>query len=361
MAKCRKILITGAGGGGSNNLIKSIRQSGYNCFIIGTNVDKFFLRKSIADKNYLLPRATEENYIPKLQKLIKKEEIELVIPNNDTEVRVVSDNREKLDCRTFLPDKDVIKICQDKYLMYKKMRKKGINLAKTIEIKDLDDVDRAFAELQREEEVLWCRLRRGSGSMGSLPVKTPEQAKCWIKYWEDMRGFKRSDFIISEYLPGRDFHFHCLWKDGEVVIGKTLERLSYIFARNMPSNTSSSPQVGKLVYEKEVVELCLDAIEAIDNNPNGSYGVDVKGNKKGEYCITEINIGRFPMITNAFNFVGKYNMAEIYLKLAFDEPVEIESRAKFADVGKDMYLIRELDTLPEIFSKEEIERNINYI
>ena len=36
--------------------------------------------------------------------------------------------------------------------------------------------------------LLWCRIRTGFGSMGAIPVKSPEQARSWIRYWQDMRN-----------------------------------------------------------------------------------------------------------------------------------------------------------------------------
>jgi len=49
-----KIVITCAGSGGSNNLIRTLKERN-KYFIIGTNVDKYKAAKSNADKNYVLP------------------------------------------------------------------------------------------------------------------------------------------------------------------------------------------------------------------------------------------------------------------------------------------------------------------
>jgi len=359
----RRIIVTGAGGGGSNNLIRSIRKSGYNVYIIGTNMDKFLLIKSLADKNYVLPPGTDIKYIPALNKLIDIEKVELVVPNSDTEVRVISENREKLKCRVFLPKKETVRLCQDKYKMIRYLSKKGVDVPETLEIKSLDDVDEVCERLMSKSNsnCLWCRLRDSSGSMASLPVKDAEQAKFWIKYWRDMRGVSERRFIISEYLPGRDYAFQSIWKDGEIVIGKTCERISYIFERQMPSGQSSTPKIARLVYNEDVVETCVKAVKAIDNEATGNFCIDLKEDAEGVPHITEINIGRFFMITNIFNLSGKYNMAEIYLKLAFDEPVRIEERLKFRDIDENVYLIRGLDTLPDVVNINVLEKKINYI
>lgn len=353
----KRIIVSGAGGGGSNNLIRSLRESKLDLFIVGTNINRFYLKRSIADKNYLIPRGTDENYIPAINKLIQIEDIDLVIPNNDTEVRSISENREKIDARIFLPKKGTVRVCQDKLLLYEALRKHGVNVAKTVQLRGIDNVDQAFEELSSTGEKLWCRMRLTSGSKGSLPVNKPEQVRFWVKYWEEMRGVSSDSFLLSEFLPGRDFAFQSIWKNDEVILGKTCERLSYVFGKLMPSGSSSTPQVGKLVYNREVIETCINAVKAVDKAATGNFCIDLKENAREEPCVTEINVGRFFMITNVFNLVGRYNMAEIYVKLAFDERVEVEENLRFRDVDENVYLLRELDTLPLLSSEEDIENS----
>ena len=50
-----KVLVTGAGSGGSNNLIRGIRHGAYPVRIVGSNADRYALAQSLADKNYALP------------------------------------------------------------------------------------------------------------------------------------------------------------------------------------------------------------------------------------------------------------------------------------------------------------------
>ena len=87
---------------------------------------------------------------------------------------------------------------------------------------------------------------------------------------------------------------------------------------------------------------------------HGNYDIDIKMNSRNEYCVTEINIGRFFMITNLFNLSGKYSMIDTYLKLATGKDLEIEDPFDFSE----KYLIRSLDTLPTVLSPDEITRRL---
>ena len=166
-----------------------------------------------------------------------------------------------------------------------------------------------------------------------------------------MRGMKISDFTISEFLPGKDFACQSTWQHGHLILMKAAERLSYIEAASRPSNMSSSPELAKTVYDEKLFEFCIDVINKLSGGKaHGNYDIDIKMNEKNEFCVTEINIGRFFMITNLFNLSGKYSMIDTYLQLALNKNPTISEKFDFSE----KYLIRSLDTLPTILSPEEI-------
>ena len=348
------VLVTGAGSGGGENLINSLRQSDLNLFIYGSNMDEYLLAKSSADKTVWLPSAKEERYIRSLESLIKKEKIKLVIPNNDTEVGRISKDRDSLSCKVFLPPDETISICQDKMKMHKEFEEAGVPQAKFRGIECYDDIQEFISVNQFDK--YWVRPRRGSGSMGATWVKTASQAQAWIEMWVELRGFSIDDFIISEFLPGKDYAFQSVWKNGELIIGKMIQRLSYYMGRNRLSNMSSTPAVAKTIYDEEALKNIYKAINTVSRRPHGNYNLDLKERSDGTMCITEFNIGRFCMITPIFDLTGKYNTAEAHVKAALDLPITIENSI---DIENGVYLIRELDTLPTIVREEELKSIIN--
>jgi len=353
----KTVLITGAGGGGSNNLIRSIRRSAYPVRLVGSNADRFILSRSLAEANYLLPRGDSgAGYIGALNQIVAAEKLDLIVPNNDTEVRGISAGREKLDAPVFLPAHATVELCQDKFSLADHLTAQGLRVARTVAVTDLDRLEETFEQLGPADR-LWCRMRKGSGSAGSLPVNKPEQARFWIKYWQEMRGVPENMFLLSEYLPGRDYAFQSVWKDGRLVLAKTAERLVYLFARLMPSGTSSTPQVARLVNNPQVNEICTRAVKLIDPHATGLFSIDLKEDRNGVPCITEINIGRFMMIIIFFSSVGRHNIAEIYLRLALNETVEIPEKDRYSDIGdEELYLIRGVDNEPGVISASELEK-----
>ncbi|MBI2872230.1 MAG: hypothetical protein HYY00_03465 [Chloroflexi bacterium] len=341
------ILVTGAGGGGGNNLITDIRLGAPDVRIIGANMDPHVLGKSVADVNYLLPPATSKDYIQALNWVIRKERVQLSIPDNDREVRAQSENREHLACPVFLPPKESVRICQDKFLLYEALRKADIPMAETMPVTTLEDLGKIFAHFNGHDR-LWVRMRRTSGSRGSIPVPSADYARWWISYWCEMRGARVDDFTVSEYLPGRDFAFQSTWFQGRLVVAKLCERLSYFFGQNMPSGSSSTPAVAKRSADLAIFEIGLKTVKAVDAAPHGNYCMDFRCNKDGVPCVTEINSGRFFMITPIFDRAG-LNMASTFVRMGLGGKPPVWDLLERMD---NVYMLRDLDTEPTIITEE---------
>jgi carbamoyl-phosphate synthase large subunit len=348
------VLILGAGTGASNNLIRSLRAAEPTLVPVGCHHDRFVLKKSTAASNHLIPRQAQPGFLPSLRRVIEGERIDVLIPNSDLDVRTVSALRHELPCRLFLPSPATIALCQDKYELTALLRSNGVPVPATYPIDDIDGVDEVFDRFAPGSR-LWCRIRAGSGSMGATPVASPAHARGWIRYWEDMRGVPASAFTLSEYLPGRDFACQSLWKDGDLCLIKTVERLSYFGGASQPSGVSSIAALAKTVVEPRVVQVCTQAIRRLGAEVSGAFSVDLKANVDGVPCITEINAGRFITMMNLFDLTGKHNMSATYVRLALGETIDLRDEY---DVAEGYYFMRDVDTTPGIFHGDELFEGI---
>lgn len=346
----KTILVQGAGGGGGNNLIRSLRQSHLNVRILGSNCLSHAVAKSTADKTFKLPNAEEDTYLSSLQQLIKQENIALIIPNSDREVAAVSKFRHLLPCTVFLPEDSIVQTCHDKHQLYLKLSKSGIYMAPSTEITHFDDIEHAFESLPPSEKY-WVRPKRGSGSRGATWVKNAEQAKKWISLWIELRGYSITDFQISNFLPGRDYCFQSVWNNGSLVVAKMCERLSYFMGANRLSGMSSTPEIARTIRDDKALETIFKAVHSLTDCPHGNFNMDLKGDIEGNMNITEINIGRFCMITTIFDSTGKINTAEAYVRSAFNEDMNIENPI---DIEEGYLLIRELDTEPLVIHESKV-------
>jgi biotin carboxylase len=346
----RRVLLTGAGTAATSNLIRSLQAGLRPLTIVGCHGDRFILGKSTAHRNYLVPALTHPDYPRAIRRVVARERIDLLIPTTDAEVRVFTRLQATLPCRLFLPRPAVVELCQDKYRLNIALRAHGVPAPLTYRVSSLAALDAIFTRLPARAPV-WCRVRRGSGSIGAIPVRRPEQARSWIAYWTEMRGVKATSFILSEYLPGRDFSCQAVWKDGTLVLVKTAERLSYFGGGGNPSGISSISQLAKTVFAPQVVDVCAAAIRAIDRRASGTFNFDLRENARGVPCLTEINAGRFASGTSIFDLTGLSNVAATYVRVALGEPVAFRERY---DPAEGYYTVRDLDTPTGIFHADDL-------
>ena len=339
----KRILCTGAGGPAGINFTTSLRLAPEKMYIVGTEASEHYLHLATTDQKYKVPRAHDANYIDTLNKIIKKEKIEFLHAQPDVEVEAVSENREKIHANMFLPSKATVKACQDKLASAKIWRQKNIPVARTIEIRDETDINRAFEQFGAP---IWIRARTGAGGRGSTPADNKETAQSWIRYWKARKV--TWDFIAQEHLPGRNIAFHSLWKNGELVVSMARERIEYIYPYLAPSGIMGTPSVQRTVQDKTVNKTGTDAVLAIDPGFSGIASVDLKENVKGVPCVTEINPGRMFTTSYFFSFASNKlrgdfaaNIPYLYVRLAYKET--IPELPKYDVLPSDIYWIRHMD------------------
>ncbi len=356
-----KILITGAGGPAGVNVMKSLKESLTPPFIYGTDINPYHIEfaKAVADKTAVVPRCNDPRYPDELNKIIDAHDIKLVHPQPDIEVKYVSKLRDKLHCKTALPSKETVKICQDKHRSANIWKDKGFGSIESIEIRPNhieDDVHRAFNEFG---EKLWFRAAHGAGGTGSTPADNPETAIHWIKYWES-RG-KSWQWMAQEYLPGRNIAFQSVWKNGRLITSQARERLEYIYPYLAPSGVTGTPVVAKTIHDDDVNKMAEKAVLAIDEDATGVFCVDLKLDVQKNPMPTEINVGRFFTTSYFFSHASmeygreKTNMPWLLMKVALDEKLP-DDIPKFNALPEGLHWIRHIDCGHFLIEEKNLEK-----
>jgi hypothetical protein len=273
-----------------------------------------------------------------------------VIPNSDVDVLAISRLADGLACRTYLPSRSAVERCRDKYELSTFLAERGLPVPATYAVNNVQDVDEIFHRLSPHSQ-LWCRSRKGSGSLAALPVESAGQTRAWISYWEEVRGIPPGAFILSEYLPGRDLMVQCLFKRGKPLLAKAFKRLTYQTLNVSPSGVSSIAGVSKMIHEPELIELCIEAMLALDPEASCMFFADLKENANGEACFTEINAGRFSNMPTIHDLTGRWSMCSAYIRAAFDDALEAYEPLSCTD---DCYVLRDRDALPVVLSAGEL-------
>ncbi len=336
----RRVLVTGGGGSAASNFVRSLRLAEQGVYVVATDQSPHHLELSPADARYLLPRASDPAYLDELNAIVERERVELVHPQPDVEVFVLSLRRDDLAAPVFLPAHSVIELCQDKAAATRAIAAAGVPVPVSVRADSAAELAAGVDRILARHEKAWVRAIRGAGARAALPVSSSEQAIAWARYWVEMRGLAYGDFMASQFLPGREFAFQSLWTDGELVTSAARERLAHLFGHVTPSGQTSTPSVARTVQRRDVNEMAVRSIRAVDPEPNGVYCVDLREDESGRPLITEINAGRFFTTSNFLAEAGA-NMPDHYVRLALGE--EVEPLPQFDAVPPDLYWVRMVD------------------
>lgn len=358
------LLITSMGGAGSRNLVESLRFRipDHEYRIVGTHFDPVELAKSDLEHLFLVPKASDrERYVEAHLRLIDRFDIDVLIPNSDNEALVFAEAGERIPCRHLLPDARQIEAVQDKLHFHEILHRHGCGTVPNIPIESLDDIEPAVRALPQAERY-WIRMRQGSGSVGATWFANASQARRWVELWCELREFTPANFVLSSFLPGRDFCVSLVMQDGEFCLGKIYERLAYWNMDVSMSGMGSAPRSSQTVAETEPIDEARNAVRAVCTEfgvaPNGHYQADLKCDDNGRPIVTEINIGRFPMTSPQFDRVGQHSPLVQYLSLALHPEVQLPRIGYDLDPG--IVILRGPD-MPVMFVKQaridDLERN----
>jgi hypothetical protein len=346
----KRILVTGAGGSPATNFVRSLRKAPEDFYLVGTDVDKYYLQRAETDARYLVPTIKDPQYIDVINYIIEKENIEFLHAQNDAELAVLSENREKLKAKVFLPAKETIRICQDKFLSFEKWEAAGIKVPKTYIIHNKEELQKAFDEFGGK---MWIRAISGAGGRGSLPVSDMQTAINWMDFQKGWDG----TFTAAELLRDDTVTWMSIWHEGELVVAQGRRRLYWELSKLSPSGVTGATGGGETVSDPALDDIAQKAVFAIDKKPHGLFGVDLAYDKHGVPNPTEINIGRFFTTHQFFTELG-VNMPYIFTKLGYGEEAPEVSK-KLNPAPSHMVWIRGMDFEPVLVSMDDINKAVD--
>ena len=132
----------------------------------------------------------EEDYIPQLLKICTLDNIDLLIPTIDTDLLVLSENKEKFEnigTKVLISKPDKISICRDKNYTAGFFEKCGLKAPKTVnDYQEYNDLYPCF-----------IKPKDGSSSINAFKVENKSELKV---YAEQM-----GDYIIQPFIEGTEY------------------------------------------------------------------------------------------------------------------------------------------------------------
>lgn len=230
----RSILITSMGTTTGVSLMKAIKHVRPDIKIVGTDINPVGLTAGsmLVDSYHQVPYAVDEKYIPEIIKIVKQEAVDVVIPINDIEIRIIAENIQHFSSvLKRLPSINVLDTVGNKRTCTKLLEKCG------------QLCPRIFAD----DHVAGSRIQReciGVGSKGIYFLKDGEKKR-----------LIDPDSFVQEAISGDEYTVDIL-SDAE---GKPF----YIVPRQRIEVKSGVATKVKIIYDEQMIEECKKILKLL--------------------------------------------------------------------------------------------------
>jgi carbamoyl-phosphate synthase large subunit len=193
-------MVTGVGGGVGQSIIKGLRlaerqSADIDYRLVGTDADSMAAGLYRADVGYRVPYANEPEYIDRLVEIATTEDVDLLIPGHDAELRPLAEAKGTLEdegeMHVLVSATESVEIGLDKWQTHQFLSDHGFLTPRTALATEADRL---------VEEVgfpLVVKPRTGSASQGLHVITDTDELKTALE--------RSSDPIVQEYLVPDDW------------------------------------------------------------------------------------------------------------------------------------------------------------
>ena len=214
----KTILVSGASGIVGYGILRSLRLSGKPLRLIGTTIYSDTVAQGFCDILELAPLTSDNGYIEWLLSMIRKYDVDLIIPGIEVDVHKWAESISDLEgsrARVLLNNINLISLCKDKWTFYEILRRVG--LPWVIDTSLLQDYE-LLAEKFGVPFLLKPRV--GYGSKGIVKVDSKD---VFLKYKSDVGNVLMVQPIIGNADEEYTTSAFCE-ENGKVCASMTLRR-----------------------------------------------------------------------------------------------------------------------------------------
>jgi len=193
----QNIAVTGVGGGVGQSVIKSLYDTGYN--IIGLDGELLGTGLYAVNKAYKIPYATNENYIPALLDICRKENCKLLFPGLDAELMIFSKNRDRfkeIGTTIVVSSPEVIDISDDKMQTFTALKAVGVEVPETM------NLDEWVSDRGALKSPVIIKQRKGGARSKNVFLCRNEND---VKVFFERKDLEYTGFIVQEYIEGDEY------------------------------------------------------------------------------------------------------------------------------------------------------------
>ncbi len=286
MQKKIKLLVTGAGAPGIAGTIFSLRNNYDNrdLHIVTTDSKTDVAGKYISDDFYqILPASQQDLYLESLYNVCRKQNIQIIIPQNTAELLPLSSNKKlfrDIGTEILLSDSSAIKRANNKYELMKVCTENDIPTGKFFLADNFEDLYHFAIEIGWPEKKVVVKPPDSNGMRGVRIIDEKINLKelfykdkpssLFLKI-DDLKTILGDEFpqlIVTEYLPGMEYTVDMLRSDNvSYVIPRTRDEIrTGITFKGKVENNYDITRFSETIAEKLNLKYCFGFQFKLDEN-----------------------------------------------------------------------------------------------
>ncbi len=190
----KRVMVSGASGIVGYGILRSLRASGTELFLLGTSIHQDSVAPAFCDQFELAPRTDSPAYLPWLIQILSHYQIDLLIPGIEADLYCWNNYRKEITETGALPllnTAELVGLCQDKWMFYQYLSEQQQDC------RIPTSLSRDFNELSAEFGIPFLvKPRRGFGSKGIVRVADRPQFEQLKAQW--------GDDILAQPIVGSD-------------------------------------------------------------------------------------------------------------------------------------------------------------
>ncbi len=290
-----KILITGSGSPGIAGTLYSLRNNYDNksFYIIGTDIDNSAIGKFLCDKFYMIsPVKNEKKYLIDIKYIIKREKIDIILPQNTMELELLSKYKNKflnLGVKIIISNLDSIIFSNNKLELMKKFKKIDLPVGEFYSVNNKKKLLEKIEKIGYPKKKIVVKPPISNGQRGVRIIdnnydrkkmfynEKPNNLFLPLNELLSILGDTFNELIVTEFLEGDEY---------SVDVFRDKQRIDVI-PRIRSKIRSGITFAGETIYNQKII----DFSKKISNELNLEYcfGLQFKLDKNGMPKILECN------------------------------------------------------------------------
>lgn len=305
----KRVLVTAVGGDIGYGVIKSLKESSLNLFIVGCDIKKYNISYDLVDEFFICPRySNQDAWLDYICRLIKSKNIDYFWPVTEPEIKIVNEKMAEFSSvKSIINNPKVLEVAMDKGETARFLKTEGLYTPMTWY--DIQNFEFQYPVIVKE--------KFGCGSHAVSVVDSLDELQ---NSFDNM-----SDPIIQEYV-GKDSDEYTLtiFSDGKVI--------NHIaFKRELGFGGMS--RYVELIVDKQIENIAETIAKSFDLH--GSINVQMR-KKNDNFYIFEIN----PRISSTMGFRLKLGFNDVKWWIDMVDNKEIP---KYEQSARKMYGARSVE------------------